>query len=479
MAEIKKPIDLGFVDFSTLEKRKHFCEEELRLNKLLSPDLYIGVVPVVRRGSEFTLNSKEPGEIVEYAVKMRQFGEGDLFLDHFERGVLTEEDVVNVAVKLAKAHADAPRNDDIAAYGSVEANASMLLTLVDTLERFVGTTLFAEQLDCAKGFCFGFLHDHRDLFSERVREGFIRQCHGDLHLRNICFLEGRIEFFDRIEFNPAFMNIDTMYDAAFLYMDLQYRDAHAMANRFINTYLEESGDYRAALLLPFYACCRALIRAEVLSIQAAERETNETDCECAVHSARRYVRLACGYAKDPPGGVVLMCGLSGSGKSTVAMELAKRLNAIHIRSDAVRKHLAGVSLHDHHTNIYTPEMTKETYRTMVRVALDLAESGARVILDARFDNATRRSEAIEACRERGLDARIVQCRAGLTSIKQRLANRSEDISDADASLLAQQLQAFDPLEAEEETRALVLDTDKPLDYDDIANKLFSVAAVNH
>lgn len=464
--KIKKPVDLGFLDFTTLEKRRQACHDELRLNKRSAPRLYVDVAPIYEREGEFRFDDAG-GEIVEYAVKMHQFREEDLLTQVLERGELTVDDAVAVARKLAQLHRESATDERIASFGSIDVIKDVVTEIFEKIARFRSRTISEEQYAALSEYCKDFVNRHADRFAERVRAGKIRECHGDLHLNNMCYYQGELEFFDRIEFNEAFRNIDVVYDAAFLYMDLLDRGRHDLANRFVNTYLERTGDYLGAVLLPFYTCCRALIRGEVLSIQA-EAGGARPEIE---RQAKDYFELARAFAVERQGAVILMCGVPGSGKSTVARELAIPLGAIHLRSDAIRKHLANVPLDEEAEGIYTPAITERTYESLVEHGVTLAAEGMTVILDATFGNARLRARVLERCAENGLHVHIVHCTADRATLSARLAGREDDVSDANEEVLRRIEERFEAPGEDESGAVTVLDTRVTIDYERLAESV--------
>ncbi|MEK7793473.1 MAG: adenylyl-sulfate kinase, partial [Candidatus Hydrogenedentota bacterium] len=265
--KIKKPVDFGFLDFSTLEQRRHFCEEELRLNRIFAPALYVDVLPIYKRTAQFSFSPAVDSDIVEYALRMRQFREEDLWENVFDRGGLGDSHVTEITGVLVQLHAKARADEYVAQFGAPRLVRKVAEETFLQVSRNVGHLRNADFLRPAEAFAERFLQVHAGLFQRRVNEKRIRECHGDLHLRNICFFEGAIQLFDRIEFNEEFRNIDVVYDLAFLVMDLADRGRRDLANLLWNTYVEESGDYEGALLMRFYAMMRALIRVKVLLLQ--------------------------------------------------------------------------------------------------------------------------------------------------------------------------------------------------------------------
>ncbi len=461
--KVKKPIKFGFLDFSTLELRSHFCQEELRLNRRLAPDLYLAVLPITQDPdtSQFHLNASGP--VVEYVVQMRQFQHSGLEL--FHQGQLTPEIMKRLGRQVARFHQTAATNAEICANGSIAAIAEVDENNFQLSLPFVGWTQTEKQFEQTYDYIKRFVHAHGDWYAQRQAEGKIRECHGDLHLNNLCLFQGQIQIFDCIEFNTEFRNIDTLYDVAFLVMDLAFHDRLDLANAFLNTYLERTGDYWGVVMLPPYLVMRAYIRGNVNSLALEDAAIATEQKQVLQAQAQAYYRLAWQYTQRPQGRLFLMSGLSGSGKSTVARQLAVQINAIQIRSDAVRKHLAGIPLDQKGSDdIYTPEMTQKTYGRLLELGVLLAQQGWTVILDAKYDRHSLRGEAIAAAIEHNIPLQILHCTAPMDVICDRIRHRQGDITDATIDLLAQQRQQAEPFSEQEQQFVLEMKTDQELDW---------------
>jgi uncharacterized protein len=475
--KIKKPINFGFLDFTSLEKRRYFCNEELRLNQRLSTELYLGVLPILERAGQYRLGGSDVEQtIVEYTLQMREFPQEMLLSQLFRDGKLTPEMVQKLAEQVATFHASAVTNPEVTAYGSLESVQKVDTNNQAISAAFVSTSQTQQQLDETRAFTTHFFECHADWFAQRQTDGKIRECHGDLHLNNVCFYQNKIQIFDCIEFNQAFRNIDVIYDAAFLVMDLEFRGRVDLANLFLNTYLEQTGDYKGAVLLPLYLSMRAYIRGKVNSLALNDPAISAPHKAEFLQCAQAYYRQAWDYAQRSPGRIILMSGLSGSGKSTVARQLAQKLNAIHIRSDAVRKHLAEIPLHQRGdsfspkaqggiagSGIYTLEMTQKTYSTLLELGLLLSQQGWPVILDAKYDRQSLRQPLLEAASAAQIPITIVECTAPVEVLRDRLNHRANDIADATADLLESQIKAAEPLTDSEKTVTITLQTDQSLE----------------
>jgi len=374
--KVKKPVNFGFLDFSTLEARQHFCLEEIQMNRQNAPEIYLEVLPITQTDNQFELNGS--GQTVEYALKMREFPQDDLFISLFEQGKLTEAQMEELGKIVAQFHAKAQTSDYIRRFGEVSqvrqaidenyqqtekyiggpqtkqqfsdyirrfGEVSQVRQAIDEnyqqTEKYIGGPQTKQQFEETKQFTDAFFANEPELFKRRIQDNKIRECHGDLHLRNICLWKNKIQLFDRIEFNEPFRFVDVMYDIAFAVMDLEARGRKELGNAFLNTYVEQTGDWEGLQVLPLYLSRQAYVRAKVTSFLLDDPGVPEDVKKEAMKTAADYYRLAWNYTQQRQGKLILMSGLSGSGKTTVARHLARQLGAIHLRSDAVRKHLGG------------------------------------------------------------------------------------------------------------------------------------------
>lgn len=467
--KVKKPTQFGFLDFSTLEQRAYFCQEELRLNRRLSPDLYLAVLPIYQADQYSLQTPPHPqAEIIDYALQMRQFRQDGLFSHLLHVGQLTSAHMQKLGQLVAHFHATAATSPEIQANGTPEALNTVDEDNYTLAKAFIGASQTWDQWQQTRAFTQRFWQDHQNQLHQRIAQGKIRDCHGDLHLNNICLYQNQIQIFDCIEFCREFRNIDVIYDVAFMVMDLDFHDRPDLANIFLNTYLENTGDYEGALLLPAYLSMRATIRGNVNSMTAKNAEPSETlsSNKSYWQKATDYFRLAYRYTQPRQGQIVIMSGLSGSGKSTVARRLATLLNALHIRSDAVRKQLADVPLDQsggEENNLYTSAMTQKTYERLADLGVSLAKMGWTVILDAKYDRVALRSEVMTKAEWGHLPVQILYCTAPMAVLRSRLQNRQGDISDATAALLPSQQQAFQTFTPAERLRLTQLATDQDID----------------
>jgi uncharacterized protein len=470
--KLKKPVNFGFLDFSTLDRRQFFCNEELRLNRRLAPELYLEVLPIYQNLSDYSFAKK--GEIADYTVKMQQFDQSDLLINLFEADKLTEAQVIDIGKQLAKFHSTAETNAHISSFGSAEAVRQVAAENYQSTSKYIGIAQTQTQYEQTVAYTEKFFAENTQLFSDRQQQGKIKECHGDLHLKNICLYQGKVQIFDCIEFNEPFRNGDVVYDAAFLAMDLEFRGRPDLANLFLNTYIEQTGEYEALQLMPLYLSMRAYIRAKVTSFLLDDPGIPAEVKESAKTEAAAYYRKAWQYTQPQKGSLIVMCGLSGSGKSTIARTLAQKLNAIQIRSDAVRKHLAGIELSDRgKPEIYSEEMTTKTYKAMLGYGVLLAKAGFTVILDAKFDRLNWRTEAFELAKGQfkvgaEIPLMLLHCLADTETLTQRLNDRAtnnSDIADATADLIPTQQANFEPFTIEELNFLITVDTREAIDWE--------------
>jgi aminoglycoside phosphotransferase family enzyme/predicted kinase len=459
--KVKKPVDLGFVDFSTLELRGHFCHEEVRLNSRGAPGVYLGVETIGQAGGEFRLS--QDGAVAEYAVKMQQLPQEDLFGNMLAAGRLEARHIEALARTVAEYHRGSPTNDRIAQFGTPDRIRKIIEDNYAATRRFIGGPQTAEQFSRTKAFTERFFSESRSALEHRPAGSFIRECHGDLHLGNVCLRGDEVLLFDCIEFNESFRCIDVIQDAAFAAMDLEASGRSDFATQFANAYAERTGDWEGLQLLRLYLCRHAYVRGKVTALLLDEPEIAPEAKKKASATAAKYFHLAWQYSEPQRGRLILVAGLSGSGKSTVARELTLRLGAIHIRSDAVRKHLAGVVLERKgDESIYTPAMTDRTYGRLLELGMMLARHGFAVILDAKFDRRQFRRAAIDRARSAGLPVSILHCTAPVSVMRDRLTTRQGDVSDAGPEILERQQGEFETFDDTERPCVIEVDTTKPL-----------------
>lgn len=461
--KVKKPLDFGFLNYATLDKRKFYCHEELRLNQRGAPELYLDVVPFFQAGDR--VQFEPSGEPIEYAVKMLQFPQATLLSEMYERGAVTEELVLELAKVIADYHQHSETSEYIRTFGTIPAIRQSIDENYDQTETYIGGPQTQEQFDATRAYTDRFFAEEANLFAQRVAENRVRECHGDIHLRNICYWKDKLHLFDCIEFNEPFRFVDVMFDIAYVVMDFAIRDRPDLCALFLNTYTEQTGDWAGIEILPLYVSRQSYVRAKVTSFMLDDPSVSAAAQAQASETAAQYYRLAWECTRSRQGRIVLMSGLSGSGKSTVARMLSQQTGAICIRSDAVRKHLAGIALDSRgdtegatFSGIYTPEMTQKTYARLLELGIKLARRGETVILDATFDRFTHRHQACARAQAARVPLHILSCQADIEVLKSRLRERQGDIADATVTYLADQQRLFEPLTAAEMARTTVVDT---------------------
>jgi aminoglycoside phosphotransferase family enzyme/gluconate kinase len=452
--KIKKPLDLGFLDFSTLEKRHRCCEEELRLNRRLAPELYLELVAI--RGTPEQPSLVGEGEPFEYAVKMRRFQQREL-LSH----TLPDQDELDLlAQQIAEFHQGIPHAPVDSLWGTPEVVLEPMEENFRQIRRLKHPLLESERLESLQNWTENFMSVFTPLLHERREAGMIRECHGDLHLNNITRFKGRLMPFDGIEFNPALRWIDTLSDLAFLLMDLQHRGLTQAAARLLNDYLEQTGDYAGLPLLPFYLLYRAMVRAKVCAIRFCQSDIGQEEAETVLDEYRRYLDLAESVTSHPPAALLLTHGVSGSGKSHVAGWLSEQLMAIRIRSDVERKRLYPGT--DVQMRRYGRTATLTTYAHLLGMARWLLHAGFAVIVDATFLKQSQRQPFFELAEALDTPLLILNCQASKSILQERIAGRAAaggDPSEADLSVLAMQLSQREPLSEAERDHAILVDSE--------------------
>jgi aminoglycoside phosphotransferase family enzyme/predicted kinase len=465
--KIKKPVNFGFLDFSTLAKRRYYCQQEVLLNSRLCPDAYLGVLPIRQEGDRISLEGK--GRVVEYAVHMRRLPAERMMDQLLAEGKVTPAMVRQIADRLAGFHGEAESSPRIARYGDWAVRYAWDENLRQWAD-YIGQTITEEQDRALRAYGETFFAQRRALLSSRVEELRIRDCHGDLRSDAVCFEDG-LCIFDCIEFNRRFRYTDVAGDVGFLAMDLDYRGHPELARAFVDRYVEASGDEGLRGVIDFYKCYRACVRGKVEGFRLSQPEVAASERRSALRAARRYFDLACRYAGSlPPPLLVITCGATASGKSTLARHLGETAGFEVISSDVVRKELAGVEPSDRHFEpfrggIYSPEFTDRTYGALLESAREALAEGRSVIVDASFIRRDYRRRARRLAREAGAQFVCLELAASDAAVRRRLARRLRqggDPSDARWEIYVAQKRRFQrPTEVPAERRVAV-DTGRPL-----------------
>lgn len=457
--KIKKPVDFGFLDFTSLEKRRFYCHEELRLNRRLSPDIYLDVVALYQDADGLPTFHAD-GPVIEYAVKMRRMPQERMMSRLLEQGEVTEADIDAIAKKVALFHGEAVRGDGIALFGTLEAIRSNWLENLRQTVSYCGRTLTEHHHTQITELALQRLDQDASLFQRRLQQGFIRECDGDLHTENIC-LDGQVHIFDCIEFNEKFRYSDTAADVAFLAMDLENHGRRELAELFVERYELYSGDTGLRQVLPLYLANRAFVRGKVESFRLDDPLIMDEQKSAAASRAQRFFRLARGYLlrEQLPKILFLTCGPTGSGKTALADELAFQLGLAHFSSDLERKQLAGVAVTERNADIYTPAWHQATYDRLFELARQRLTAQASVILDATFLQQRSRERFVRLAAESGAMVAILRLFCPDQLVRQRLEQRQargDSASDGTWQIYQQQLKTVEPA-AEEEGLIITLD----------------------
>jgi uncharacterized protein len=467
--KLKKPLNLGFLDFSTLERRRQCCEEELRLNRRLAPELYRAVVEIT--GEPVHPRVRGEGAAIEVAVEMLQFDQAGV-LDRVEaRKELSGAHIDDIARTVAEFHAGLQPAAADSAYGTPESifgpalqNFDQLLPLLEGADERAG-------LERLRDWTRARHHELGATFAQRHREGFVRECHGDLHLGNLVLIGDRVRVFDCIEFNPMLRWIDIVNEAAFLVMDLTQRGRSDLAFRFLNGYLERTGDYAGVRLLAYYMVYRALVRAKVAAMRATQAGVSLVQREALQRKCSAHVALAERLARDSRPALLILHGLSGSGKTTVAQTILEDIRAIRIRSDIERKRMHGMTAASRSGSgvaqgIYTEQAGLATYERLSELAAAVIQAGFPVLVDAAFLQRSQRAAFRSLARHEKVPFAIVHVDAREETLRRRIAQRAAatgaaaDASEATRAVLDRQLATQDPLTEEERGEALVIDSER-------------------
>ena len=453
--KIKKAVSLGFLDFSTLAARRHFCHEELRLNRRLAPELYQEVVAIV--ATPLGPRVGAAGVAIEYAVKMREFPQEALLDRMLARGEVFPSHVDALAVEIARFHARVDQAGADSPYGTPAAiEAPMAQNFVQIRAMLVAADELAELAvleDWSRG-------EHARLcpaFEKRHQTGCVRECHGDLHLGNIALVDGALRVFDCIEFNPNLRWIDTANETAFLMMDLISRGRPDFAARFLNDYLELGGDYGALALLRYYEVYRALVRAKIGRIRASQPDIDPAGKTAALGDYADHVRLAHRFTAAGRPSLIITHGLSGAGKTAYSQAVVEAFGAVRIRSDIERKRMHRLeakasSAAEVSRGIYTAEATRRTYASLRELALEVLDAGYAVIVDAAFLKHWQRDLLRSLADSRRVPFVILSVEAPEALLKQRIVERlrqGADASEATLAVLDWQRRGAEPLRPDE------------------------------
>ncbi len=449
--KVKKPVDLGYLDYTSLDKRHYYCEMEARLNKRIAPEIYIGVVPITGLPDRPMVEGNGP--VIEYAVKMKEFPQEAILNLALTRGEVPPEALDLFACDMAQFHANAPAPRLGSSFGSPE---TIKETTTQNFIKLLEAHDFSKYKERVKSL-FSITEKEFflrvDDFKSRRDNGFIREVHGDMHTGNMAFIDGKIIMFDRIEFNESFRWIDVMSDTAFLVMDLMDRGYPRLSIRFLDSYLSAGGDYEGISVLRFYLSYRAMVRAKVALIRGAQVERDTQEDEALKREFEQYLTMAERYMKSAKPILVITHGVAGSGKSTFAKLLVEETGAIVLRSDIERKRMFGLGADERRgegidEGLYAPESIRKTYCRLETLAGLIISAGFPVIVDATFLKYSWRDRFRTLARERGVPFMILDIQAPKDVLCKRVAKRELeglDASEASLVVLEKQLMMDDGL----------------------------------
>jgi aminoglycoside phosphotransferase family enzyme/predicted kinase len=465
--KVKKAVDLEFLDYTSLDKRKFYCHQETLLNRRLSQDIYIGVVPIFFNTGCYSMEG--PGQVIEYAVKMRQLPEQCSMMQLLRRGKIDRQAARQLALKLAEFYNQASTGEEINVFGASEVIRTNCEENFLQTDRFVGNMLDKQMHHKISTATHSFFEKRKALFDERVKTGKIRDCHGDLRSGHIYWTD-TIQVIDCIEFNERFRYSDTVSDMAFLIMDMEFENLPEIGHHLLDCYVQNTDDPGAYLLVDFYKCYRAMVRAKVNCIRLENRSLGQREKIKLRRETDRYLELAYHYAKvftHPT--IWVICGMVASGKSTIATEIAGRLGVGVLSSDLIRKDLFGLQPEDSRDlpfeeGLYTKSASSLTYNKLFKLAREEIANGLPVVLDATFSSKLKRKEILHTARDEQVNIFFVESTAPDKVIKDRLMLREgrNTVSDARLHHFEQFKSRFEPLTELNREIHVSIDTQLPV-----------------
>lgn len=463
--KVKKPVNLGFLDYTTLEKRLRACEAEVGLNRRLCADTYLGVKTISRKADSVSLSPE--GSVLDYGVWMRRLpSEG--MLDHIvANGSVRKSIIESVSAKLSDFHSSAERGEGISNFGSIETISRNWKENFEQTAKYAGRTIDGPALFDIQSWVESTLAERKALFQERIDSGRIRDGHGDVRCESVCVTDQGICIFDCIEFNDRFRYADVASEAAFLAMDLDIRGRPDLGYYFAECYQQDSGDIQLFDLLPFYKCYRAFVRGKVLSFRLDDRALSDAQKQSATIRARVYFDYAHRYAQGlTKPNLIMVSGLSGTGKTSLARAIASEFSVKVISADHVRKLIFGQDIAgEYGKDAYGPEANRRTYEAMLSSAGQILAAGNSVIVDATFRRCSDRLACRRLAESCGASFLTVVCELDFNTVRQRLEERKEageSLSDATWEIYLKQRDEFDPLNDAERLQAVTIDTERPI-----------------
>lgn len=467
--KIKKPVNFGFLDFSTLEKRKFYCQEEVRLNSRLAKAWYLEVVPIT--GSFDCPKIGGNGEPIEYTVKMMQFPSVQTLGQSAKNGNLSCADINRISRIIADFHQSIEKAGADSTYGESRDIKRWFDENFVHIRPCLKDEQDLQRLNTLESWGKSEWSEKTSLMQQRKQTGFIRECHGDLHLGNMTRIGGEIVLFDCIEFNPMLRWIDVISEVAFVVMDLLHLGYEGFTQRFLNQYLQQTGDYEGLGLLRYYVVYRALVRAKVALLRKSQN-ADKSDNENLFLQYQSLIVLADKFSKVRPLRLIITHGFSGSGKSTYACQLAEKTGVIQIRSDIERKRLFGYQAQSTTQSatgngIYTNKASVETYQRLADLAKTTLDAGFSVIIDAAFLNVNQREQFKNLAKECLAVFTIIDCQASSAVLRKRIELRHDDPSEATLAVLERQLDSVEPLHDDELKVTVKIDTETGIDLESL------------
>ena len=465
--KIKRPVLYAFIDLRSPERREFLCHEEVRLNRRFAPELYLGVSPICLH--EDAARVAGEGPVIEHAVRMRQFAREDELDRLLAAGRVAPAELAAFGGELARTHAQLPRPQPDQQWGRPEQLRRVVRDNAAECARAARACGAATSPRSLQGELSRRLEAAMPRLAQRFAAGRVRECHGDLHTRNIVRCAGALRAFDCLEFDPALRWTDVADEIAFLLADLETQQRPLHAQAFLAGYLEESGDYQACALLPLFKAHRVLVRAKVAALSAAHPGALPAEMSDACGQYRSYLEGARRSLAPAAPRLVLMCGLSGSGKTWIARQLAPPLGAVHLRSDIERKRLAGLPAleragADVAQGRYSRAATLRVYEYLAQCAGEILPGGYSVIVDATFGRREDRARMRALAARLAVPVCIVHCQAPCEVLEARIGERSrraDDPSDAGPAVLAWQQSHFEPPDASEGVPVFAVSTSEP------------------
>lgn len=467
--KIKKPVNLGFLDFTTLDQRRHFCTEELRLNRRLAPQLYLDIITITGSVAAPQLNGD--GDPIEYAVRMKQFAPSQQLDKALAAGTLRPVHIDQLADTVARFHAGLPCAGPDSPFGSPEQVGQPVLENFTQIRKRLDQQPDIDTINRLEAWS---KHRYAQLqpdFQTRKSGCHVRECHGDMHLANMVLIDDTVTVFDCLEFSAALRWIDVVSEIAFVTMDLDDRHQPKLAARFLSRYLEHSGDYEGLRLLRFYQVYRAMVRAKVARIRLQQAPVTAAEKGAIEALYRGYLALAERYTKPQPVGLIITHGLSGSGKTVISQPLLEQLGAIRVRSDVERKRLAGMVATDRAglapgSDLYSATSSRQTYDRLADIAARIVAAGFSVIVDATFLKHETRALFQRRAASLAIPYLILDFHAPEHLLRQWIIERGrhgQDASDATIAVLEQQIATREPLTPAEAAFAIRVDTASEVD----------------